>query len=88
MKFTSFTEIPVWQKAHKLVYEDAMVENFFKTLKCEEVYLCECETLEDVMERLHLVVGYRSPNDFEELLVIQENKVLPCWTLLTLSVQQ
>jgi len=32
-------------------YENAMMESFFKTLKYEEVYLCEYETFEDVMER-------------------------------------
>jgi len=30
-------------------YENARMESFFKTLKYEEVYLCEYETMEDVM---------------------------------------
>jgi transposase InsO family protein len=34
------------------VYENAMMESFFKTLKYEEVYLCAYETFADVMERL------------------------------------
>jgi transposase InsO family protein len=29
-------------------YENAMMESFFKTLKYEEVYLCQYETFEDV----------------------------------------
>ena len=33
-------------------YENARMESFFKTLKYEEVYLCEYETLRDVMTRL------------------------------------
>ena len=38
-------------------------------------------------KRLPSSLGYRSPNDFEELVLIQENNGLPCQTLLTLSVQ-
>jgi transposase InsO family protein len=66
-------------------YENAMMESFFKTLKYEEVQLYEYETFDDVIarlpyfleqvynrKRLHSALGYRSPNDFEELLLDQE----------------
>jgi putative transposase len=81
-------------------YENARMESFFKTLKYEEVYLCEYETFEDVVarlpyfieevynrKRLHSALGYRSPNDFERLVLMQENNELPRQTLLTISVQ-
>ena len=67
-------------------YENAMMESFFKTLKYEEVYLCEYQTFEDVVarlpyfidavynhKRLHSSIGYRSPDEFERLVLTQEN---------------
>ena len=80
-------------------YENAVMESFFKTLKQEEVYLYEYETIDDVTgrlpyfieevynrKRLHSALGYRPPNEFEELPVIQQNNERSRQTLLTLSV--
>ncbi len=60
-------------------YENAYAESFFKTLKTEEVYMNEYETLEDVYcnvkrfieevynkKRLHSSIGYKPPLEFEE----------------------
>lgn len=63
-------------------YENATCESFIKTLKDEEVYLWEYRTIEDAQrrisyfikdvynkKRLHSSLGYRPPNEFEELMM-------------------
>jgi transposase InsO family protein len=80
-------------------YENAVMESFFKTLKQEEVYLYEYETIDDVSarlpyfieevynrKRLHSALGYRPPSEFEDLLIIQQHNDRSRQTLLTLSV--
>ncbi len=79
-------------------YENAEMESFFKTLKYEEVYLWEYRTPVDVLERLpyfleevynqkrlHSALGYRSPNDFEELQA-RDQEESSRQTLLTICV--
>lgn len=81
-------------------YDNAKMESFFKTLKQEEVYLYEYETLSDVetrlphfieqvynLKRLHSSLGYRSPVWYEELVQKQQNKDETRQPALTCSVQ-
>jgi putative transposase len=71
-------------------YENATMESFFKTLKYEEVYLCEYEAYQDVVtglpyfieqvynqKRLHSSLGYRPPVEYEQQLLNQENTGIP-----------
>jgi len=68
-------------------YENARMESFFKTLKYEEVYLFDYETLADVLERIpyfmeevynrkrmHSALGYLSPVNFETPALIGRNR--------------
>lgn len=81
-------------------YDNATMESFFKTLKYEEVYLCEYETYEDVIERipyfieavynqkrLHSGIGYLTPEEYERWLLSQSIKREFCQPLLTSPVQ-
>jgi len=67
-------------------FDNATVESFIKTLKTEEVYLWEYETLEDVQKRipyfleavynqkrLHSAIGYLPPDEFEAQVVKEQN---------------
>jgi len=60
-------------------YENAFAESFIKTLKCEEVYLWDYQTVEDVKQRipyfleevynqkrLHSALGYVTPEEYEQ----------------------
>jgi putative transposase len=77
-------------------YENATCESFIKTLKDEEVYLWEYRTIEDAErgishfikdvyneKRLHSSLGYRPPNEFEELMVETQKPTIPCQSVLT-----
>ena len=61
-------------------YDNVFMESWFKTLKAEEVYLTEYETMDDVIKsipnfienvynkkRLHSSLNYFSPEEFETL---------------------
>ena len=72
------------------------VKSFIKTLKNEEVYLWEYRTVEDAErrichfikdvyneKRLHSSLGYRPPNEFEQLLMENQKSSTPCQITLT-----
>jgi putative transposase len=75
-------------------YDNAHLESFFKTLKYEQVHLCNYETLEEVTKnlpsfiedvynekRFHSALNYKSPNEFEEWVVKQKQENRPSLTL-------
>ena len=81
-------------------YDNATMESFFKTLKQEEVYLYEYETIDDARarlpyfieevyncKRLHSAIGYVPPSEFEEWILTRNKHELPDQILLTLPVQ-
>ena len=74
-------------------YDNAAAESFIKTLKTEEVYLWEYQTMADVQrrlpyfiedvynrKRLHASLGYRPPVEYETMFV-PETLNHPCLTL-------
>lgn len=78
-------------------YDNAAAESFMKTLKYEEVYLWDYQTVEDVRERipyflqevynqkrLHSALGYCPPNEFEEVWEAK-TKPYPTHSVLTLT---
>ena len=72
------------------------LRSFIKTLKTEEVYLWEYQTLADVkrrlpyfieqvynQKRLHSSLGYRPPDEYEEIFLKTKNHSNP--SLITLT---
>jgi transposase InsO family protein len=82
-------------------YDNAMAESFFKTLKREEVYLWDYQTIDDVREsvshfveqvynakRLHSSLGYYAPDVFEKSLGVKLIGHMPDRSNLGLKVFQ
>jgi transposase InsO family protein len=74
-------------------YDNAQAESFIKTLKCEEVYPNEYETLQEARasigdfldrvyneERLHSALGYCPPAEFEQMLLQPTTTLQPITT--------
>lgn len=75
-------------------YDNAFAESFIKTLKSEEVNLCDYHTLEEVYQRLpffieqvynkkrlHSSLGYLPPDEFEAMVTQLNNPLHPCPSL-------
>ena len=78
-------------------YDNAEIESFFKTFKCEEVYLWEYHTLEEAQmridyfiedvynrKRLHSSLGYVPPEEFE---ILHKSRAENGQNILTQTVQ-
>jgi len=78
------------------VFDNALCESFLKTLKHEEVYLSEYQSMQDVQcniarfiedvynaKRLHSSLGYYPPNEFEELMPDTNKPTISYQTTLT-----
>ena len=76
-------------------FDNATAESFIKTLKTEEIYLWEYQTLADVQKRLpyfieqvynqkrlHSSLGYRPPNEFEQIFLATQTPKLSCLATL------
>ena len=76
-------------------FDNATAESFIKTLKTEEIYLWEYQTLADVQKRLpyfieqvynqkrlHSSLGYRPPNEFEQIFLSTRQPKLSCLATL------
>ena len=72
-------------------FDNATAESFMKTLKTEEVYLWEYQTLADAQKRLpyfieqvynqkrlHSSLDYRPPDEFEQMFLLTNKSQNPC----------
>ena len=77
-------------------FGNVIVESFFKTLNSEEVYLCEYETLAEVVKRIQYFIeevynqerprsslGYLTPSEFEQMLSQNQKPITSCQITLT-----